>query len=112
MRRIIHSVHEHVPPLRRLEHLLVDVWRCCRNYVPCPIQIRRRERTFRDGHARPMKFRPDLWSDDGYVRTVSEKSCELRCGNLSATDEKNSPTSQLQEDGIHTNPSLFYAVTP
>ena len=95
------ETHEHVPMLRSIEHLLVNLRRCRCNHVPDTVEIRRLERSLRDRHAGPMKFRSTFRRNDGHMSTVSQKSCEFRCGNLSAAHEKHSPTSQLQEDWIH-----------
>ena len=105
VRGIVDSIHKHLPMLCRLEHLLVDLRRRRRNDIPGTIEIGRLEYTLRDRHAWLMQFRSNLWCDDRHERTVSQKSCEFRCGNLSAAYEENSPTSQLQEDWIH-NPVL------
>jgi hypothetical protein len=107
VRGIVNSVHKYMSMLCRIEHGLVDRERCRSHHVPDIVEIRRREWSLSDCHARLVKFRSNLRCHNGDNCAVRQKARKLPCGDLSAADKKHSPTSQLQKDGIHTNPVWF-----
>ncbi len=104
MRGIVNSVHKHLSMLCRIEHGLVDRRRCRGHHVPDIVEIRRREWSLSDRHARLMKFRSNLRRHNGDECAVRQKARKFPCGDLSAAYEEYSPASQLQKDGIHTSP--------
>ena len=107
VRGIVDSVHEHMSMLCRIEHVLVNRRRCRSHHVPDIVEIRRHKWSLIDRHARLMKFRSNLRRHNGYECAVRQKARKLPCGDLSAAHEKDSSTSQLQKDGIHTSPVWF-----